>query len=552
MAMAKGAITQRVAAILAADAVGYSRLMAADETATIAALDQARAIFGDSIVANHGRVVDTAGDSVLAVFETTAGAVQAAVAIQARLAEANTPLPDDRHMVFRIGIHLGDIHEKVDGTVYGDGINVAARLQSLADAGGVVVSGSVHESIRGRLGLGFGYLGEQDVKNIPEPVQAYRVLAKGEAPPATTQSKSRNSGPRLALITAAAAIILLIGGVVYWQVVHPPPETKIAESHVDQADDPILKLPTGPSIAVLPFDNLSGDPEQEYFVDGLVDNIITGLSLFPEFFVIARGSTFQYKGRALDVRDINRDLGAAYVVDGSVQRSAEGIRVTTRLHDAATGAQLWAQTYDKSLSASNVFEFQDDIRDQVAAMIAGTTGVVARHQAGEVRARRTENLASYECVLMAGAHYNEFTPASHLRARDCIEQALETDPNYAEAWAWLTYLYADEDAFGFNPRPDALDRSLEAGLRAVKLDPASAIAHSALARTHAYRQELDDFFVHTERAVELNPNNVFVVVDMGQFMTMLGRADRGSALVRKAMKLNPYHQGWYYTSERLN
>ena len=552
MAMAKGAITQRVAAILAADAVGYSRLMAADETATIAALDQARAIFGDSIVANHGRVVDTAGDSVLAVFETTAGAVQAAVAIQARLAEANTPLPDDRHMVFRIGIHLGDIHEKVDGTVYGDGINVAARLQSLADAGGVVVSGSVHESIRGRLGLGFGYLGEQDVKNIPEPVQAYRVLAKGEAPPATTQSKSRNSGPRLALITAAAAIILLIGGVVYWQVVHPPPETKIAESHADQADDPILKLPTGPSIAVLPFDNLSGNPEQEYFVDGLVDNIITGLSLFPEFFVIARGSTFQYKGRALDVRDINRDLGAAYVVDGSVQRSAEGIRVTTRLHDAATGAQLWAQTYDKSLSASNVFEIQDDIRDQVAAMIAGTTGVVARHQAGEVRARRTENLASYECVLMAGAHYNEFTPASHLRARDCIEQALETDPNYAEAWAWLTYLYADEDAFGFNPRPDALDRSLEAGLRAVKLDPASAIAHSALARTHAYRQELDDFFVHAERAVELNPNNVFVVVDMGQFMTMLGRADRGSALVRKAMKLNPYHQGWYYTSERLN
>ena len=481
-----------------------------------------------------------------AVFETTAGAVQAAVAIQARLAEADTPLPDDRHMVFRIGIHLGDIHEKVDGTVYGDGINVAARLQSLADAGGVVVSGSVHESIRGRLGLGFGYLGEQDVKNIPEPVQAYRVLAKGEAPPATTQSKSRNSGPRLNLITAAAAIILLIGGVVYWQVVHPPPETKIAESHADQADDPILKLPTGPSIAVLPFDNLSGDPEQEYFVDGLVDNIITGLSLFPEFFVIARGSTFQYKGRALDVRDINRDLGAAYVVDGSVQRSAEGIRVTTRLHDAATGAQLWAQTYDKSLSASNVFEIQDDIRDQVAAMIAGTTGVVARHQAGEVRARRTENLASYECVLMAGAHYNEFTPASHLRARDCIEQALETDPNYAEAWAWLTYLYADEDAFGFNPRPDALDRSLEAGLRAVKLDPASAIAHSALARTHAYRQELDDFFVHAERADELNPNNVFVVVDMGQFMTMLGRADRGSALVRKAMKLNPYHQGWYY------
>jgi len=526
--MMEGSFVQRVAAILAADAVGYSRLMAADETATIAALEAARDVFRKHIEAGDGRVVDTAGDSVLAVFETTAGAVQAAEAIREALAAAGEGVPAERRMAFRIGIHVGDIHEKNDGSIYGDGVNIAARIQALAPPGEVAVSGGVRESVRDRLGVAFADLGAHTVKNIAEPVRTYQLLAPGAAVPASRRRRRR------AVLIGAGLVVVAAVSLALW---HGFSET---------ATDPVLALPDGPVVAVLPFENLTGDNAQDYFVDGLVDNIITGLALFPDLFVIARGSTFTYKGRAVDVREVRRDLGAAYVVEGSVQRSADSIRVVARLHDAESNTQLWTQTYDRALTADSVFAIQDDIKDQIAAMIGGTTGMIARHAASGSRDHGTDSLAAYECVLLAGGHYDIFTPESHLRARDCLERTVETNPDYADAWAWLTYLYADEDAFAFNPGPDPLGRSLEAGLRAVKLDPASAIAHSALARTHGYRQEWEEFFVHAERAVALNPNNVFVIVDMGQFMVMLGKPERGSALVRKAMKLNPYHQGWYY------
>ncbi|MDP6953572.1 MAG: adenylate/guanylate cyclase domain-containing protein [Alphaproteobacteria bacterium] len=527
--MTEGSFVQRVAAILAADAVGYSRLMATDETATIAALEAARDVFRSYIESGSGRIVDTAGDSVLAVFETTAGAVQTAEAIRDALAAAGEGVPDERRMRFRIGIHVGDIHEKSDGSIYGDGVNIAARIQALAAAGEVAVSGAVRESIRDRLGLTFADLGEHTVKNIADPVRAYQLLAPGATAPAPTRRRRR-----AVLIGAGFAVAVALLSLALWHGFSEP------------AADAVLALPDGPVVAVLPFENLTGDSGQDYFVDGLVDNIITGLALFPDLFVIARGSTFTYKGRATDVRDVRRDLGAAYVVEGSVQRSPDSIRVVARLHDAESGTQLWSQTYDRALTADSVFAIQDDIKDQIAAMVGGSTGMIARHAAGTARSHGTDSLAAYECVLLAGGHYDIFTSQSHLRARDCLERTVAADPDYADAWAWLTYLYADEDAFAFNPGPDPLARSLEAGLRAGKLDPASAIAHSALARTHAYRQEWDDFFVHAERAVALNPNNVFVIVDMGQFMTMLGKPERGAALVGKAMKLNPYHQGWYY------
>jgi len=524
---------RRLAAILAADVAGYSRLMGDDERATMDTLNAYRDVFRKHISDYDGRVVDTAGDSVLAIFSSVVEAVQCAVDVQGELGEHNAGLAENRRMLFRVGVNIGDIFEQDDGTIYGDGVNVAARLESLANAGEICVSESAYMQVEGKTDFGFQDIGNHEVKNIARPVRAYRVLSDG-APQANTRPRRVRRG---ALVAVVAAIVMIAAGVGVWREIKPPGTAP---------QDPVLALPTGPSIAVLPFDNLSGDPEQEYFVDGLVDNIINGLSLFTDFFVIARGSTFQYKGRAVDVREVGRDLGTRYVLEGSVQKSGDDIRVMTRLLDAKAGKQLWAQTYDRQLSAGNMFAIQDDIRDQVAAMIAGETGIIARHQTAAVQARRTDSLVAYECVLIAVAHYDVFTPASHLRARDCLERALEADPDYAEAWAWLTYLYADEDAFEFNPRPNALDRSLETGLRAVKLDPASAIAHSALARTYGYRRQYEDFFVHAERAVELNPNNVFVIVDMGQFMTMLGKPERGSALVRKAMKLNPYHQGWYY------
>ena len=305
-------------------------------------------------------------------------------------------------------------------------------------------------------------------------------------------------------------------------------------------------MPTGPTIAVMPFDNLSGDPNQEYFADGLSDSLISGLSQFSDFFVLARGTTFQFKGKNYDIRDVSRDLNARYLLQGSVQKAAGRIRVICFLLDGSTGEQIWTQTYDKELSADNVFEIQDNIRNQVASMIAGATGIIARHETGEIGAKPTDSLEAYDCVLLARKHYDIFSADSHLKARDCLERAIKLDPDYTDAWAWLTYLYADEDAFGWNARPNALDRSLEAGLHAIKIDRTSAIAHAAVARTYAYRRDLENFFPNANRALELSPNNVFILVDMGQWMATLGQWERGQAIVKKAMKLNPYHQGWYY------
>ncbi len=289
-------ITERVAAILAADAVGYSRLMADDEAATVKALDRARDVFRAHIDANRGRVVDTAGDSVLAVFETTAGAVRASLAIQEGLKDLNADTPADRQMHFRIGIHLGDIMEKdADGTVYGDGVNVAARLEALSEPGGITVSDAVRGSVRGRIEVGFDFLGEHEGKNLREPVNAYRLLPEGEA---AAKSTGRPGTRRVGLVAAAVAVIIVAAGGAWWQMQEPEPVQMVDAAGVP-TDDPVLAMPTGPVIAVLPFDNMSPDADQDYFADGIAEDLITKLSRFPDYLVIARNTTFQYKGQAI-------------------------------------------------------------------------------------------------------------------------------------------------------------------------------------------------------------------------------------------------------------
>src|SRR5216683_1178509 len=302
-------VRQRLVAILAADVAGYSRLMAVDERATVVALDAARRVFKAQIESHQGRVIDMAGDSVLAVFETATGAVAAALAIQETLAATEGAVPKDRRMRFRIGVHLGDVIEKADGTVYGDGVNIAARLEGLAEPGGITVSEGVQVALRNRVAATFEDQGEQQVKNISHPVRAFRVR-----------------GPNAA--------------------VSKPSGTAVK-----------------PELAVLPFANMSGDPEQEYFADGMVEDIITALSRFRQLFVIARNSTFTYKGRAVDVRHVAKELGVRYVLEGSVRKSGGRVRITGQLIDAATGAHLWADKFDGSLE--DVFELQDKVASSV-------------------------------------------------------------------------------------------------------------------------------------------------------------------------------------------
>jgi adenylate cyclase len=354
-----------------------------------------------------------------------------------------------------------------------------------------------------------------------------------------------------AMLSAAVAIMVLGGAVVAGLrailrrrlASTPEPATETIPE-----EDPLLALPTGPVVAVLPFENLSEDPKQEYFSDGLTDDIITALSRFKDLFVIARNSTFRYKAQPVDVRQLNKELGARYVLEGSVQKAGDSLRVTAQLLDAKDGTHLWAETYDRELSASSVFAIQDEITEQVVATIAGGYGVISRARFAEIKEKPTEHLDAYESVLKHGAYYGDyFAPTEHEEVRDCLERAVKSDPGYADAWASLSFTYLDEHRFNYNPRPDPLDRALDAAQRAVAADPTSQWAHHVLAQVYFHRRELDAFFAEAERTIALNPNNAAILAEFGQNLCFAGD-ERGIAFVKKAIKLDPLHPTWFYLS----
>jgi adenylate cyclase len=535
--MAENVVRQRLAAILAADVAGYSRLMGDDERATIDAINHCRAIFREHIEANGGRVVDMAGDSVLAIFDTAIGAFTTAIAAQERLAHLNADFAEDRRMLWRIGVNTGDIHEQDDGTVYGDGINVAARLEGLAEPGGICASDKVHTEVRGKLDRDFADLGEHEVKNIAEPVRAYRVLAEGEVVP------TKPNRTHLLALAGAVAAAMVVAAVALWPSSQPAPPPEVATA---EPEDPILAMPSGPSIAVLPFDNVSGDPEQDYFSTGLTEDLITRLSRYPFFYVIARGSSSQYGGGDVDVREVGRDLGVRYVIEGSVRKGADTVRVAVQILDAENGNQLWGEAYDRELTAANVFAVQDEITGQVAAIIADQYGVIFRAEVEALGGKQTDSLDAYDCVLRLTTFYDVIAPDEHLKLRDCLERAVEVDPDYAQARASLAWIYLDEYRFGFNPRPDPLERALEAARHAIRLDGDNEDARNVLAATHFHRHDVESFFVEADRAIALNPNNASLLAELGQSMIFVGELDRGFALVKKAIALNPKHPEWYH------
>ncbi len=529
--MVENRVTRKVAAILAADAVGYTRLMADDGPATMEALDAARAVFIEHIEANQGRVVDTAGDSVLAVFEITEGAVLASVALQERLAEINDAVPDERRMRFRIGLHLGDIREKADGTVFGDGVNIAARLQGIAEPEAIIVSDSVQAALRGHLDVGFADAGTHEVKNVAEPVHAYRVLAEGETAPGR---RGLRKAPRLILAATAAAVVVIaiVAGVMLWPGGEP--------------EDPILAMPTGPTIAVLPFTNMSGDPEQEYFSDGITEEIITELSRRSNLFVIARNSTFRYKGQSVDVRQVGQELGARYVLEGSVRKAGGTIRVTVQLSASTDGTHLWAETYERELSGENLFDVQDQITENVVGAIGGQYGAIHRAGLKASRGKAPGTLEAYDCVLRAITMIRQQSPQVHLFARDCLETAVEQEPDYAEAWAWLSYLYHFEYSIGFNPRPNSLERGLTAARQALIFDSSSQLGHQQLAYNYFLTKQ-QNFFEKAEEAIAINPNNPDVIGALGYYLSYAGKWERGAALSHKGIALNPDIPGWVYS-----
>lgn len=537
--MAGPKVEQRLAAILAADVAGYSRLMGADERATITTLSEFRDVFREEIEANRGRIVDMAGDSVLAIFNSAIGAVSAAAAAQSELAKRNEGLPEDRRMLFRVGVNLGDIQEAEDGRVYGDGVNVAARLEALASPGGVNVSGSVFDSVRSKVGASFEFLGEHEVKNIAEPVRTYRILEPGSK----SRARQRNFH-KLISVAAVAAFAIIVA--ISWWFTRDASEPRMETAEGTPTDDPTLAMPTGPSIAVLPFANLSGDPEQDFFADGIAGDILTQLSRVPRLKVISRGSSFRFRDKALDAREIAKELGVEFLVLGSVQRAADRIRVTAELLKGDSGEQLWSDSYDRDLAVTDLFAVQDEITQSIVATVADEYGILSQYSRRQRAENRNVTLGSYECVLLGYAYFEATLPENHARARDCLEQAVKEDPDYGDAWGWLAIIYAHEHANGFNTRPESLERALQAGNKGVTADPDSQLAWEGKAAAHFFRHERKAFILAAEKAVELNPNDVSTIANMGWYYATWGMRDEGIPLLKKAIRLSPHPTFWYH------
>jgi TolB-like protein/tetratricopeptide (TPR) repeat protein len=321
----------------------------------------------------------------------------------------------------------------------------------------------------------------------------------------------------------------------------------VAEDRAMSArDSDLLTLPKGPAIAVLPFHNLSGNQEDEFFTDGITEDIITGLTRFTNLFVIARSSTARFRGERVDVREVKRDLGVTYALQGGIRRSADHLRVNAELVDTSTGAHLWAERYDRDLTPGDIFQVLDDITNRVVATLAGAEGVLTRSGATRAKRKCTGSVDAYEAVLRAFSYWDRQTPAEHFEIRDALERGLDLDPEYAPAWACLSIFYLDEYRVGFNPRPEPLDRALKAARRATELDPAGHHAQQALAQVHFYRRERDAFLLAARKAVQLNPNDCTIVAMMGLLTAYAGEWEAGIAMLEKAMALNPYHPGWYY------
>ncbi|MFO0990930.1 MAG: tetratricopeptide repeat protein [Hyphomicrobiales bacterium] len=486
--MSTAAPNRRLAAIMVADVVGYSRMMEADEAGTLAVLKERRKGILEPIVKAHGgRVVKVMGDGVLVEFASAVNAVQGAIELQKQMTAANDGAEDAKRIVLRIGINLGDVIGE-GSDIYGEGVNIAARLEALAEPGGICLSAKVYDEVRTKIDRTAEDMGEQQLKNISGPVKAFRIQS--------------------ATIPFAS-----VGG----------------------AD-----TPSKPSIAVLPFLNMSGDPEQRYFSDGITEDIITELSRLQSLFVIARNSSFQYRDKALDMRQIGKELGAQYIVEGSIRKLGTRLRITAQLIEARTGNHLWSERYDRNVD--DLFELQDEVTRTVVATLIGRVedaeikGTLRKHPA---------SLAAYDNLLRGIEHLRAYGEGENRRARELFERAIALDPRFALAHAYFSLALLLEH--GFALAPDAIkDRSVESARVAVSLDPRESRGHQFLGQAYLLRGEYDLALSHFERTAALNPNDANAAAHRGYALAIVGRAEEGVEVIRQAMRLNPLHPDWYW------
>jgi adenylate cyclase len=509
---------RKLAALLSADVVGYTRTLT-DFREAIAML----------VRQHRGRVVDSPGDNLLAEFPTALDAVRAAVEMQGVLRARNANLPRERRMEFRIGVHLGDGRVE-EGRIYGDGVNIAARLEGLAQPGGICISATVHEQVRNKIEVDYTDLGDQTVKNVPDQVHVYQLSVP------TAQSEEPRAGRRgNALRTAgvAAGAVVLALGLAVWATWPLALGLVVDAAGLGKlpANPP---LPDIPSIAVLPFVNLSDDPAQEYFSDGITEDLTTDLSRNPYLFVISRNSAFTYKGKPVKVEEVGRELGVRYVLEGSVRKAGDRLRITAQLIDANSGFHVWSERYDRKLA--DIFALQSEISEEILAALQVE---IPAAELKRIQSKPTDNLTAYDLYQQGLARFNRYTRQDNAEARRLLERAVELDPGYAEAVGLLGATYTVESGFLWNPDPTLMDRAEELAERAIALNPSVPGPHTSLAAIYLFRGRPDAAVAAAERAIERAPNFEAPYFFLGMAKAQQGKFVAATQALNRGLRVNP-------------
>ena len=482
-------VVRKLKAIMSADVKGYSLLMADDEVLTLKTLNEYREIMSDLILSHSGRVVDAVGDNMLAEFSSAVDAVDCAVKIQDRLKKENSKFAEERRLQFRIGINVGDVIH--DGErIAGEGVNIAARIESLADAGGVCISRNTYDQIKNKLQVETEYLGEHGAKNIKEPVRIYRILMDFDSPEPFVEEK--------------------------------------------------LELPDKPSIAVLPFKNLSGDPGQEFFSDGFTEDIITTLAKIPRMFVIARESSFTFKGKSVKIQRIGRDLGVRYVLEGSIQKFGDQIRITVQLIDAKNGHHLWAEKYDRELK--DIFAMRDEITMKIATVLQ-----VKLTEGESVNwGPKTESFEAYLKVMQSLEHFRAFTPDDNILSRQKAKEALDLDPNYSSATEMVAWTLLMDGIFNTSKTPEkSVEQAFELAQKVLGRGDSDAGAHFLIGYAYSRKGQFDKAILELEIARDLFPNNAEINAGLGWILNAAGKPEEAINVLKNAMRFIPIPPGWY-------
>jgi len=532
---------RRLAAILAADVVGFSRLVGEDEEGTLARLKATRMeVIEPRLARHHGRMVKLMGDGALVEFASVVDAVSCAVDIQQAITQRAAGQAERDRILYRIGINVGDIVVEGDD-ILGDGVNIAARLEGLAEPGGICISGKVYDEVRTKLDFAYEDLGKQRLKNIEEPVRVYAIRTEGDdagvysAPP-------RRRSPALPLAVAAAAAILIGVGLTVWLRPWQAEVSRIAAPAATSAQFPVLSGDR-PSLAVLPFDNLSNDPEQEYFVDGMTEDLITDLSQISGLLVIARNSVFVYKGRAVNVQQIGRELGVNYVLEGSVRRAGNRVRINAKLVSAADGTHIWAERFDREIT--DVFALQDAVTRKIVTALA-----VRLTQGEDMRLSRGGEVSpdAYDTLLRGLARLRRFTPEDNRQSRDFFERALALDPNFARAHADLAFSYSTDLSSGWIASPEeTLLLAKKHAKIALELDPGMREVYFSMGSVYLRERRFDEAIESALRAIKIDPNYADAYGQIAWVLMYAGRAGEGLELIEQAMRLNPHYPFFYST-----